>query len=110
MDKKQVANKNRRRGKQNERALAKRLKARRVGILGKWDIENELFIGECKSRKKFIAEKWMEQIERAKRQDSRIAIVIVHIQGQHRKHDFVLMRMQDFEDLLGKIKHKEEIT
>jgi len=96
-------NKNRQRGKRTEKAIAKRLGGRRIGILGKSDVEHKLFSFECKSRLKFVGEKWFLQAVR--NCEGKIPAVIVHITGQHHSNDYVILKLRDFEDLLGEIKH-----
>jgi len=94
--------KNRQRGKRAERVLAKRLKAKRVGILGKTDLSHPLFDFEVKSRVKFVGEKWFLQAIR-NCEKGKIPAVIVHVTGQHYKNDYVILKLRDFEDLLEKI-------
>jgi len=50
---------NRARGKSAERRIAALMNGRRVGILGKEDVETDKFSIEVKSRKKFAALDWM---------------------------------------------------
>lgn len=50
---------NRRRGKNTERALARRLGGRRTGVLGGEDINHPLLSIEAKSRQRFIGERFM---------------------------------------------------
>ncbi len=96
-------NKNRQRGKRTERAIAKRLKAKRVGILGKSDVEHKLFSLEVKSRLRFVGEKWFLQAVK-NCEKGKIPAVIVHVTGQHHKNDYVILKLKDFEDLLGRTK------
>jgi len=96
-------NKNRQRGKRTERAIAKRLGGKRVGILGKSDVEHELFSFEVKSRLKFVGEKWFIQAVR-NCEEGKIPAVIVHVTGQHHKNDYVIIKLKDFEDFLGGIR------
>ena len=95
-------NANRKRGKQNEREIAKRLQGQRVGIFGGEDISHPLFSIECKSRKRFVAEAWMQQAER-NTPSEKTPLLIVHITNARRSRDMVMMRMSDFEDFLGRI-------
>ena len=55
---------NRQRGKNTERSLARRIKAKRVGVLGKEDLDHPLFSVEVKHRKRVVIEQWMQQAER----------------------------------------------
>lgn len=95
--------KNRQRGKRTEKAIAKRIGGKRIGILGKSDVEHACFSFEVKSRKKFVAEKWMLQAER-NCEEGKTPAVIVHILRLQHKNDLVIIRLKDFEDFLGKIK------
>jgi len=74
-----------------------------VGILGKSDVEHELFSFECKSRLRFVGEKWFLQAVR-NCEKGKIPAVIVHVTGQHHKNDYVIIKLKDFEDLLGRVK------
>jgi len=96
-------NKNRQRGKRTEKAIAKRLNAKRVGILGKEDVSHPIFSIECKSVSRFVGEKWFLQAIRNCEKD-KIPAVIVHVTGQHHKNDYVIIKLKDFEDLLGRVK------
>ena len=97
------ANKNRQRGKRIERAIAKRVGGKRIGILGKSDVEHLLFSFEIKSRMRFVGEKWfLQAIKNC--EEGKIPAVIVHITGQHHKNDYVILKLKDFEDLLGRVK------
>ena len=90
------ANRNRRRGKNCERQIAKRLGGRRMGILGKHDVECGPFSGEVKSRKKCVLTGWMEQ-SRRNCPEGRTPIVIVHIVGTRYDDDLVCMKMSDWQ-------------
>lgn len=92
---------NRRRGKDAERALAKRLKGRRTGVLGGEDISHPLLSIEVKSRSWFAGDKFMAQAKR--NSNGKIPVVIVHIKNRSHDHDLVMMELRDFEDLFGKI-------
>lgn len=93
---------NRRRGKDAERALAKRMKSRRTGVLGGEDISHPLLSIEVKSRVRFVGEKFMAQ---AKRHCSgKIPAVIIHVLNKSHDHDLVMLELRDFEDLFGKVR------
>ncbi len=98
MDKTIIAKQNRQRGKANEKALAKILDACRVGIFGGEDIYKDKYSIEAKSRKSFVAEKWMLQSE--KNCKNRIPIVVVHITGKQHDNDLVIFRLKDVKGLL----------
>lgn len=95
-----VANKNRRRGKNCERALAKRVGGRRVGLMGKDDIEHPVWSFEAKSRVRFGPERWLEQAERNTPQGKTPA-VIVHVHNKPYGKAMVIMRLEAFESHNG---------
>jgi len=96
--KSELAVKNRRRGKTNEKKLSKILDASRVGIFGGEDLTKGNLSIEAKSRKQFVAEKWMEQAERNSK--GKIPIVIVHIHGRQHENDFVIIRLKNIKGAL----------
>ena len=99
-----TANRNRQRGKANERATAKYLGGRRVGLMGKDDIcDIGPWSAECKSRVSFAGEKFLEQAERSAPK-GKTAIAIVHINGQRRDRDIVLMRLKEWWAWHGEVK------
>lgn len=91
---------NRNRGKATERAVARSLGGKRVGVLGGEDVEAGLFSVECKSRKAFIGQSFMAQAVRNCPQ-GRVPMVVVHVHGQRRSGDLVMLRMSDWLDLYG---------
>ena len=95
--------KNRQRGKQAERIVAKKLGGKRVGTMSAEDIHIDgPFSCEVKSRQAFVACGWMEQAK--KNAKGKTPILIVHVHGKRHDDDLVIMRMKDFEDWWGKIK------
>lgn len=90
-----LQSRNRERGKETEKAIAKLLGGRRVGILGKEDIDHPDYTVEVKSRKSFAGSKFLEQAERHNA-DDKTAIAIVHVTGQRHGNDIVMMRLRDF--------------
>lgn len=94
---------NRQRGKSYERYIANRLGGRRMGVMGKEDVDHPLFSIECKSFARFAGEKVMAQAERNAYKD-KTPLSIVHIRGNSHDKDIVMMRLSDFEDYLGKLK------
>lgn len=88
-------NKNRLRGKRNEKALAKKLGCDRVGIFGKEDLKHSKYSFECKSRKTFVADSWMGQAIK-NCPEGKIPILIVHKLGKHHDNDLIIMRLSDF--------------
>ena len=93
-------NRNRKRGKENERAIAKLMGGKRVGILGNEDVEHEVFSIECKSLMRFAGVKIMEQCER-NAPEGNLPISIVHIKNKSHKEDIVMLRFSDFQDWFG---------
>ncbi|MBF0487215.1 MAG: hypothetical protein HQK98_03555 [Nitrospirae bacterium] len=98
-----TTNKNRQRGKAAERAVAKRMNGKRIGIMGGEDVEHPLFSIEVKSRKAFVAGDWMSQAVR-NCPEGKTPLVVVHVSGQRHTEDMVIIRMKDFEDFMGKLK------
>jgi len=99
--------KNRDVGKRNEKALTKYFnnlgyKADRKGIFGGEDVSMGLFSIEAKSRKKCVVTGWFEQAER-NCPDDKTPLVDLHIHGQRRGNDIVMLRLRDFEDLFGRL-------
>jgi hypothetical protein len=91
---------NRERGKRTERATAKALNGRRFGVLGGEDVHAGLFSIECKSRKKFIGNSFMDQARR-NCPKGRVPLVVVHVHGKRHSDDLVMLRMADWVDLYG---------
>ena len=86
---------NRERGKEAEKAIAKLLGGRRVGILGKEDIDHPDYTVEVKSRKTFAGSKFLEQAEQHNTGD-KTAIAVVHVTGKRHADDIVMIRLKDF--------------
>lgn len=95
-------NNNRKRGKRNEHALAKRLNGKRVGILGKEDITCGVFSIEAKSYVRFAGAKVMEQAER-NAPEGKTPLAIIHVKGQRRDNDLVMIRLKNWEEWYGKL-------
>lgn len=106
---------NRARGKANQKELCdyylkQGFKCRNVGILGEQDLElkcdNYEFYIEAKSKQKFVASGWMEQVEKhiQKSNENITPIVVVHMLKQRHNNDFVIMRNVDFVKLLKSLK------
>ncbi len=92
---------NRHRGKDTERALARRLGGRRTGVLGGEDINHSLLSIEAKSRQRFIGESFMAQAKR--HSNGKIPAVIVHVHHKPHDQDLVILELRDFEGLFGKV-------
>jgi len=100
-----TANQNRKRGKRNERALAKLLGGQRVGILGQEDIKMGMFSVECKSMVEF-PKRISNNMSQAERNapDGKIPILVWHKGNQRREQDLVILRLKDWIDLHGEVK------
>ena len=96
---------NRSRGKNVEREIAKILRGKRVGILGSEDISHPTFSIEVKSRKKFVANQWMQQAEKNNK-DKKIPLVVVHESHKPHTKDLVILNILDFKDLYENVKIK----
>ncbi len=99
-NKREIAKKNRQRGKRNEKVLSKLLGMDRVGIFGGEDAKDERFSAEFKSRKKFVGMKWMEQTVK-NCPEGKIPIVVVHVMNQRRQNDIVMIRLKDWVDIIN---------
>jgi len=86
---------NRQRGKECEREVAKIFNGKRIGILGDEDILHPVYSIEVKSRKKFSGRKWMEQCKKNNK-DNKIPIVVVHEANKPHNTDLVLINVNDF--------------
>ena len=107
MDKADMARKNRQRGKRNEKVLANLMGAERVGIFGGEDGRDEMFSIEMKSRKMFVGQKWMDQAV-TNCPEGKIPLVALHVMGQRRMSDLVMVRLSDWIDLHGKMNREEK--
>lgn len=88
---------NRQRGKECEREIAKILGGTRVGILGKEDISHSEYTIEVKSRKSFVAKKWMQQA--IKNNKDKVPLVVVHEANTPHKKDLVIINIEDFKKI-----------
>jgi hypothetical protein len=95
--------KNRRRGKDLERFLAKDLGGRRVGILGQEDVTTDRFSIECKEREAYPAflEQSMAQAIRNSLSGDKIPVFILHRLNQGHDTDLVMMRYGDWKNLIN---------
>jgi hypothetical protein len=91
---------NRKRGKRTERAIAKHLNGKRLGILGNHDVEAGPWAVEVKDRKRFSGSKFMEQAVR-NAPAGKTPLVVVHETGSRHSNDLVMMRMSDWLDWFG---------
>jgi hypothetical protein len=91
-----LVNRNRARGKENEKALAEIIpNAKRIGVLGAEDLMHPTYSFEAKSCKAFVGSGWMEQCVR-NMPKGRIPAVIVHVRGTRHNNDFVMLRLSDW--------------
>ena len=86
---------NRQRGKEVEKAIAKIFNGDRMGLFGGEDVKHPKFSIEVKSRLKFVAKKWMAQANRNNK-NNKIPIVVVHEKNTHHENDLVIINIQDF--------------
>jgi hypothetical protein len=92
---------NRLRGKQAERAVAKMLGGRRMGLFGKEDVEHKFLSVEVKSRVSFVGKGWMQQAERNNPKPvDKIPVVVIHTKNCDHKNDLVMLRIADFQRFL----------
>lgn len=99
-----IAQRNRRRAKKAEKAVAEIMGGVRVGIMGGEDVSCGKFSVEVKSRKKFTAEKWF--LQSCKNAKGKIPIVVIHVTGKHHDNDYVMMRLKDFMEVTNEDKQK----
>lgn len=95
-----ASGKNRRRGKDTERALAQRLGGKRVGILQGEDIEHPTFSIECKEREKlpvFLTKAYQQAVNNCP--EWKIPIVVLHQLSNKHDDDLVIIKLREFEAL-----------
>lgn len=85
---------NRQRGKAHERATAKALGGKRIGILGSEDVQHSIYSIECKSVKAFVGRSWYEQCVRNNK-DGKINLVVIHLTKRDHDNDYVLLKLSD---------------
>ena len=91
---------NRQRGKESEKVIAKLFGGQRIGLLGKEDIFHPKYSIEVKSRKKFVGRKWFDQCEK-NNIDNKIPIVVIHEANKPHNTDLVLIKVKDLLDEKG---------
>lgn len=87
-----MSKKNRDRGKRLERFLANDLKGRRIGLLGKEDVQLDRFSIECKERKKmptFLKKSMKQAFQNC--EDGKAPVLILHEHDQPHGLDLVIM-------------------
>ena len=95
-----MSQKNRQRGKRVERKIAELLNGRRLGVLGKHDVESEEFGIEVKSREKlpkWFVDFWEQTL--ANCPEDKIPLLVIHKLNQKYKDDWVVIRLEDFLNL-----------
>lgn len=93
------ASRNRDRGKDLEKAMAKIFNGKRMGVLGGEDIFHPIFSIECKSKVKFSARKIMEQCKRNNK-DSKIPLCVIHEPTKMYMDSLVMLDLDDFLKLI----------
>ena len=102
--------KSRQRGKANQYALAKRLRMENIGLLGGNDLRGRGWEGEVKEFKKFprsLQKSWTQVLDNLRDKDGHILdyyyqpFVIWHELNQRRDNDIVMLRLREFEQLIG---------
>ena len=94
-----MSQRNRKRGKSAEKAIAEALGGARVGLLGGEDVFHPKFSIEVKSREKFVVEKWFKQCEKNNKKD-KIPLVIVHVLSNLHDNDYCILKLKDFKHFL----------
>jgi len=92
----------RQRGKANQYALAKRLGMQNIGLLGGNDLRGKGWSGEVKEFKRLprsVVKSW-EQVLGSLPNDKK-PFVIWHELNQQRDNDIVMLRLREFEQLIG---------
>lgn len=93
---------NRNRGKRTEKAIAKITGGKRLGILGRDDVQAGAFSIEVKDRVSFVGATFMQQAIR-NCPEGKTPLVIVHQTGSRHTDDIVLMRLADWIDWHGQV-------
>ena len=89
---------NRNRGKNAERAVAKIFGGKRMGVLGGEDVMHPSFSIESKTTVSFVARKWMAQCENNNK-DNKIPIVVHFQKHLPRSKGLVILRIEDAWDI-----------
>ena len=91
---------NRQRGKTTEKNIAKLIGGKRIGILGKDDVQAGSFSIEVKDREKSTAHKFMEQACR-NCPPALTPLVIIHKKNSCHHEDLVCIKLKDWLDWYG---------
>ncbi len=86
---------NRQRGKELEREIARLLGGKRIGLLGQEDVQHPVWSIECKERKRVVIEAWMAQAEKYSTID-KTPLLVIHKLGKSHNQDIVCMRLYEF--------------
>jgi hypothetical protein len=115
----QMSSLNRRRGKENERILAKRLGGRRLGTMGKVDVEIPGFAVECKEREikripailKKMPQLFIDGLNQAKANkingEKQLPVLHVHQHNAKRETDVMIMYIADWKKMYRKYRESE---
>lgn len=91
--------------KQTERAIAKRLNGKRIGVTGKAtaDVVSDWLSVEVKHRKRLP--QWLKDalMQAGTGAGDRLPLVILHESGQRHADDLVILRLADFQDWFGEV-------
>lgn len=103
---------NRNRGKQHEREVAKRLGGERLGLRGGVDVDAGRWAVECKSTSSMPAymRKYYDQAVRHAK-PHQVPIVVIHEKNKGYDHDFVVIRMDDWiKHVVPLLKGEDNVT
>jgi len=98
MDKTKIVKRNKARGKRFEKEIEKRYGFKRIGIFGAEDNFDTVFSIEDKTRKNLAFIKWYEQAKA----NAKGRIPIVFVKKYQSRDIFVILKADDFFELLGK--------
>ncbi len=104
-ERKVIKRRSRRRGKRNQRVIAKLLSGDNRGIIGKEDVRvDSRYYIECKEREslpKSLQHMWDQAVYNTP--EGKIPVVQLHILGtEYLKSDLVFMLLKDFKDIIEK--------
>jgi phage terminase large subunit-like protein len=88
---------NRQRGKEVEKRVAKKLNGERKGVLGGVDVETEDYAVEVKSRKRLVIDKWWDQAEKNAKKKRKAPLLICHVFNTPRY--YVVLKIEQFNKL-----------
>lgn len=91
---------NKRAGRAFQSHIAKTLGGKSVGTIEGQDVEHPLWSVECKKRKAFAGQPFMQQAIR-NCPEGKTPIVVVHVTGDRHSDDLVMMRFKDWQDWFG---------